>query len=151
MACSSSAPLIDMIASKKSKLGSFEGDIARSSPLNGASASVNTIDMLQQQNQSDASCRKHLEIPAEEFAEGCKLLQQAALGNLEYIQRMVMEKFNGDRHFLVTFRDYDRRTALHVAAAEGHLDICKFLVENGAHINRSDRWGASPLDDAYPS
>ena len=37
----------------------------------------------------------------------------------------------------------------HVAAAEGHLDICKFLVENGAHINRSDRWGASPLDDAY--
>jgi ankyrin repeat protein len=48
------------------------------------------------------------------------------------------------------FRDYDRRTALHVAASEGHLDICKFLVnEKGVRINRSDRWGGSPLDDAH--
>jgi hypothetical protein len=48
------------------------------------------------------------------------------------------------------FRDYDRRTALHVAASEGHLDICKFLVEEKhIRINRSDRWGGSPLDDAH--
>jgi len=50
---------------------------------------------------------------------------------------------------LVNFRDYDRRTPLHVAASEGHLDLCKFLVEHGAKINRSDRWGGSPLDDAH--
>ena len=25
--------------------------------------------------------------------------------------------------------DYDGRTALHLAAAEGHEDICKFLIE----------------------
>lgn len=49
----------------------------------------------------------------------------------------------------VNFRDYDRRTALHVAASEGHLSICKLLIQHGARINRSDRWGGSPLDDAH--
>lgn len=43
----------------------------------------------------------------------------------------------------------DRRTALHVAASEGHLDIVRLLVHRGARINRSDRWGGSPLDDAH--
>ena len=38
---------------------------------------------------------------------------------------------------------------MHIAASEGHLAICQFLVKKGARINRSDRWGGSPLDDAY--
>ncbi len=47
-------------------------------------------------------------------------------------------------------RDYDRRTALHVAASEGKLHIVKLLVEKyNSPINRSDRWGGSPLDDAH--
>ena len=50
----------------------------------------------------------------------------------------------------VNFRDYDRRTALHVASSEGHLAVCRFLVEDcDAKVNRSDRWGGSPLDDAH--
>lgn len=36
-----------------------------------------------------------------------------------------------------------------MAASEGHVDICRFLVEKGARVNRSDRWGGSPLDDAH--
>jgi ankyrin repeat protein len=37
-----------------------------------------------------------------------------------------------------------------VAASEGHLEIVKFLVQaKKAKINRSDRWGGSPLDDAH--
>lgn len=43
----------------------------------------------------------------------------------------------------------DRRTAMHIAASEGHMETVKFLVSNGARINRSDRWGGSPLDDAH--
>lgn len=50
----------------------------------------------------------------------------------------------------VNFRDYDRRTALHVAASEGNLEICQYLViVKRAKINRSDRWGGSPLDDTH--
>lgn len=49
----------------------------------------------------------------------------------------------------MNFRDYDRRTALHVASSEGRLDVVKYLVSKGAKVNRSDRWGGSPLDDAH--
>ena len=48
----------------------------------------------------------------------------------------------------VHFRDYDRRTALHIAASEGHVTLCEYLLQAGAHVNRSDRWGGSPLNDA---
>ena len=86
---------------------------------------------------------RDLNMPANEFAEGCKLLQAAALGN-----KVMIETILKQRPRLANFRDYDRRTAMHVAASEGHLDIVTFLVQRGARINRSDRWGGSPLDDA---
>jgi ankyrin repeat protein len=50
---------------------------------------------------------------------------------------------------LTSSDDSDFRTPLHLAASEGHVDICRFLVEKGARVNRSDRWGGSPLDDAH--
>jgi len=87
--------------------------------------------------------RKDINMPANEFAEGCKLLQAAALGS-----KVNMEAILEKRPRFVDFRDYDRRTAMHVAASEGHIEVCKFLVERGARINRSDRWGGSALDDA---
>jgi ankyrin repeat protein len=50
---------------------------------------------------------------------------------------------------LTIFDPSDFRTPMHLAASEGHVDICRFLVEKGARVNRSDRWGGSPLDDAH--
>jgi len=35
-----------------------------------------------------------------------------------------------------------------VAAAEGHIPVVELMVGGGARLNRSDRWGGSPLDDA---
>ena len=84
------------------------------------------------------------QLPAQEFAMGCSVLHQAALGN-----QLVLEKILLELPALVHFRDYDRRTSLHIAASEGQLDICRFLVAKGARINRVDRWGGSPLDDAH--
>ena len=50
---------------------------------------------------------------------------------------------------LVDFHtDYDNRTALHLAAAEGHLDAVEFLVCHGAEVNKNDRWGGTPIRDA---
>jgi len=89
--------------------------------------------------------RADLSLSPEEFAAGCKLLQAAAAGNMQQVQALLQE-----RPTHVNFRDYDRRTALHVAASEGHLEICKYLVKGKkVKINRSDRWGGSPLDDAH--
>lgn len=80
-----------------------------------------------------------------QVAAGCNLLQYAALGDIQSMKRLLDEGITN-----LNFRDYDRRTALHVAASEGHLNVCRFLVDEcGSRINRSDRWGGSPLDDAH--
>lgn len=94
----------------------------------------------------DNLCKKHMDLPEEEFNRGCSFLHQCALGNVDEVKRRIkgLECKN-----IVNFRDYDRRSPLHLAASEGHLDLVKCLVEHGARINRSDRWGHSPIDDAY--
>lgn len=99
-----------------------------------------TVDSTPNQHQ-DAGMTQ---LPVQEFAMGCSLLHQAALGN-----QLVLEKILQGQPELVNFRDYDRRTSLHIAASEGQLGICRYLVEKGARINRCDRWGGSPLDDAH--
>ncbi len=93
----------------------------------------------------DDLCRKHMDLPAQDFAMGCGFLHQVALG----VPTHEIEELLKEVPSLVNFRDYDRRTPLHIAASEGHLEICKLLVDKGAMINRSDRWGLAPLDDAH--
>ncbi|KAK8974272.1 hypothetical protein V6N11_034638 [Hibiscus sabdariffa] len=44
--------------------------------------------------------------------------------------------------------DYDRRTALHLAACEGWTEVVVLLLEKGAAVNSLDRWGRTPLSDA---
>ena len=44
--------------------------------------------------------------------------------------------------------DYDARTALHLAASEGHAEVVTFLLAHGVQSNPTDRWGNTPLDDA---
>ncbi|MQM14768.1 hypothetical protein Taro_047705 [Colocasia esculenta] len=45
-------------------------------------------------------------------------------------------------------KNYDQRTALHVAAAEGLHLVAKVLIEFGANVHSKDRWGNTPLDES---
>ncbi|KAJ1373012.1 Glutamine synthetase, partial [Parelaphostrongylus tenuis] len=71
------------------------------------------------------------------------LLFAAKNGDFDVIRRMYLQGAN------LEMADYDGRTALHIASAEGHLNLVKFLV-NVAKVNHQphDRWGRTPLDDA---
>lgn len=93
----------------------------------------------------DDLCQKHIDMPTQEFVIGCSLLHQVAKG----ISVDKLEEILDDLPGLVNFRDYDRRTPLHIAASEGHLELCEALLDRGAKINRCDRWGGAALDDAY--
>ncbi|KAM7251465.1 hypothetical protein ACFE04_023348 [Oxalis oulophora] len=45
-------------------------------------------------------------------------------------------------------KNYDNRTALHLAASEGLYSMVNTLIEAGASVLSRDRWGNTPVDDA---
>lgn len=76
----------------------------------------------------------------EKVASACTL---AAIADLNGLKQLLFEGFD------MNSCDYDKRTPLHLAACEGHLNVVQFLVENCECSPRpTDRWGNTPLDDA---
>lgn len=48
---------------------------------------------------------------------------------------------------LVDSADYDRRTCMHLAAAEGHEETVRYLVGHKASLHPKDRWGNTPMHE----
>ncbi|XP_063606230.1 glutaminase liver isoform, mitochondrial-like isoform X5 [Penaeus indicus] len=71
------------------------------------------------------------------------LLFSAAAGDLSALRRHSLSGTNMEA------KDYDGRTALHVATSEGHIEIVEYLLKN-CQVNPlpKDRWNRTPLDDA---
>ena len=70
------------------------------------------------------------------------LCDAASQGHLQALRDI--HEAGGD----INLGDYDKRTAIHLAASEGKLDVVMLLVELGADCSPIDRWGGTPLDDA---
>jgi len=72
-----------------------------------------------------------------------KLIEAATRGDVKTFKLLASES-----NFDMNRGDYDGRTALHLAAAEGHLRFVTLLVGSGVNVNPIDRWGCTPIQDA---
>lgn len=71
-----------------------------------------------------------------------EILWAAGKGDLGAIERLVIQGVD------LNVTDYDGRTALHIAVAEGRGKAVAFLIEHGADLGAQDARGATPLDEA---
>merc|ERR1712217_846023 len=83
-----------------------------------------------------------------------KILFAAAQGELDHIVSMRAKGMN------IFTRDYDRRTALHLASSNGHVELVKYLLAQAKikalsskfevvdYVQFRDRWGNNAYDDA---
>lgn len=81
-------------------------------------------------------------LDAKVFALSMELIDHVSKGQLELAEEKIKKGVSPN------YADYDKRTPLHLAAAEGHLDVVNMLLENGANVNVEDRWGSKPYDEA---
>ena len=78
-----------------------------------------------------------------------ELIWAASKGDLGAIHHQLL------RGAKLSCADYDRRTPLHLAAAENQIDVVNFFIaekrraSETVDLNPPDRWGGTPLDDAY--
>ncbi|KAG8460361.1 hypothetical protein KFE25_011852 [Diacronema lutheri] len=83
---------------------------------------------------------------ASRYAASAALCEAAAHSDLAALRAQIEAGVD------INLGDYDQRTALHLAASEGLLDVVRFLVdEANANVSPIDRWGGTPLDDAIRS
>lgn len=66
--------------------------------------------------------------------------EAVAKNNIAKVQRLI-EKTPG----LISSKDEDGFTPLHVAAANGHKGMLEFLLSNKAEVNSKDNAGSTPL------
>ncbi|KNC79609.1 hypothetical protein SARC_07997, partial [Sphaeroforma arctica JP610] len=87
----------------------------------------------------------HAQQPASWEDEMTQMLWAAYRGDEKFVKQIIAKGAP------VNYSDYDGRTALHLAASEGHLPMVKLLVAAGAKVKNmaKDRYHSTPLMDAH--
>lgn len=80
----------------------------------------------------------HAEPPAAQTTY--HIIAAASEGNVAYLERVADSA-------LLKGADYDGRTALHLACAEGHPAVVRLLMSLGVPKDIKDRWGNTPLHE----
>ncbi len=87
-------------------------------------------------NVSKRERRKQIELDS-------GLLSAAYNGNVSEINTLLSQNAN------ITYSNYDKQTALHLAAEKNHADAANALIKAGAHLNAKSRsCGQTPLHTA---
>lgn len=135
-------------------LAAAEGKLEAVKFLVDLGAEVNAFDSQNVSPLEEAIDGKHSAVVKFLYSNGAKihpsresemisrLLTAAAQSDTDTIQRLV------DAGFKVQTSDYDLRTPLHLAAAEGALASAKLILANGGDVTAIDRFGNTPLDDS---
>lgn len=93
-----------------------------------------SLDPIRRNSSDDAD----LTVP-ENLDSTMQLLFMACRGDTMGVQDLLNEGID------VNSIDLDGRTALHIAACEGHVDVVKLLLSRKANIDARDRWGSTVL------
>jgi len=118
-------------------------------------ANVNAIDRFGSTPLNDALQARRSDIAAYLRQHGSslgerqgaliqKVMQSAAQGNVD----LLVSVFENSFLDVADCYDYDKRTPLHLAAANGHFEATKYLLGKGADPNVKDRFGNTPIDEA---
>ncbi|CAI5977231.1 unnamed protein product [Closterium sp. NIES-65] len=100
------------------------------------------LEALRAGNDSTAKIltEKHGTVNLQEA--GTDLCNAVMRGDTGLLRRLLVNGVNPNA------ADYDLRTPLHIASAEGFVQVARLLVEHGADVAALDRWGNSSLDEA---
>lgn len=78
--------------------------------------------------------------PSDKNADVYRFITAANEGDVETVKNMINNNMN------VNQKDYDSRSALHLASAGGHIDCVNILLNAGA-LQFKDRWGSTPCHE----
>jgi len=129
-----------------------EGLVANVAVLLKHGADVNARDAEGRTPLQDALRGKHAECSARlvelradvgKFDAASTMCAAAAQGDVDEMMRLV------NNNCSVNVRDGNGRSALHLAASNGHSNVCHFLLDcEGLELNAEDDFGNTALDDA---
>jgi len=71
-----------------------------------------------------------------------RAINAASIGDVDDLKRLVARGHD------LNAADYDGRTPLHLACAEGQVEAVRYLLDQRVHTSVKDRWGNTPLADA---
>lgn len=94
-----------------------------------------SLDPIRRSTSED---QPELTVP-ENLDSTMQLLFMACRGDVKGVEDLLNEGID------VNSIDLDGRTALHIAACEGHVDVAKLLLSRRANLDARDRWGSTVI------
>lgn len=95
-----------------------------------------SLDPIRRSPDPDEDYEIELEVP-DRLDSTMQLLFMACNGDVAGVLDLLDEGVD------VNSIDLDGRTALHIAACEGHVEVVKLLLSRSANIDARDRWGST--------